>query len=105
MSSFSQLIKDLENNFKTDLSPTTINFNLPNVKVKLYSTIDDACLENVNYEWYDFDDVARLNNQSKRPTRIVLHTCANNKRVVSIIIDDHPNYRYFVLDNLELKAN
>ncbi len=38
MSSFSQLIKDLENNFKTDLSPTTINFNLPNVQIKLYNT-------------------------------------------------------------------
>lgn len=105
MSSFSQLIKDLENNFKTDLSPTTINFNLPNVKVKLYNTIDDACLENANHEWYDFDDVARLNNQSKRPTRIILHNCTNKKCVVSIIIDDHPNYRYFVLNNLELKAS
>jgi hypothetical protein len=105
MSFFSQAIKDLENNFKTDISPTAINFNLPNVKVKLYKTIDDACLENANHDWYNFDDVSRLNNNSKRPTGIVLHNCKNNKYVVSMIIDDHPNYRYFVLNNLELKTS
>jgi hypothetical protein len=104
MSPFSQLIKDLENNFKTDISSTAINFNLSNVKVKLYNTIDDACLENANHEWYDFDDVARLNNKSNRPTGIIMHNCTNNKCVVSIIIDDHPNYRYFVLNNLEVKT-
>ena len=51
MSSFSQLIKDLENNFKPDLSPTGLDFNLPNVTIKLYDTIEDACLENMNHEW------------------------------------------------------
>ncbi len=105
MSSFSLLIKDLENNFKTYLSPTTINFNLPNVQIKLYNTIDDVCLENANHDWYNFDDVARLNNKSNRPAGIVMHNCRNNKCVVSMIIDDHPNYRYFVLENLEIKTS
>ena len=105
MSSLSQLIKDLENNLKPDLSPTRLVFNSPNAKIKLYDTIDDACLENANHDWYNFDDVARLNNKSNRPTGIVMHNCTNNKRVVSIIIDDHPNYRYFVLNNLELKTS
>jgi hypothetical protein len=38
MSSFSLLIKDLENNFKTDLSPTGLDFNLLNIEIKLYNT-------------------------------------------------------------------
>ena len=105
MSSFSQLIKDLENNFKTDLSPSGLDFNLPNVQIKLYNTIDDVCLENANHDWYNFDDVARLNNKSNRPAGIVMHNCRNNKCVVSMIVDDHPNYRYFVLNNLELKTS
>lgn len=105
MNSFSHLIKDLENNLNIDGSPAALDFNIPNVKIKLYRTIDDACLENENHEWYNFDDVALLNNNSKRPTGIVWHKCTNNKCVVSMIIDDHPNYRYFVMDNLELKTS
>ena len=100
MSSFSQLIKDLENNFKTNLSPTGLNLKLPNVQIKLYNTIDDVCLENTNDDWYNFDDVARLNNKSNRHTGIVMHNCRNNKCVESMIIQNHPNYRYFVLNNL-----
>jgi hypothetical protein len=105
MSSFTQLIKDLVDNLKPDLSPSGLDFNLPNVQIKLYNTIDDACLENTNHVWYNFVDVARLNSNNKRPTGIVLHNCTNKKCVVSIIIDDHPNYRYFVLNNLEIKTS
>ena len=105
MSSFSQLIKNLENNFITELSPTGLDFNLPNIEIKLYNTIDDACLENANHDWYNFDDVARLNNKSNLPAGIVMHNCRNNKGVVSIIIDDYPNYQYFIFDNLENKTS
>jgi hypothetical protein len=103
MSSFTQLIKDLVDNLKPDLSPSGLDFNLTNVEIKLYDTIEDVCLENANHNWYNFHDVARLNNNRKRPKGIVSHSCTNNKRLVSMIIDIYQNTCFCIAGKIELR--
>ena len=43
--------------------------------VKLYDTVEDACNETNNFEWFLLDDILDLNNKEFRPRGITCNNC------------------------------
>lgn len=103
MSTLFELIQGLEDNLKADCCISKLTINASELRIKLYQTIGDACEENENHKWYNFNDVAIFNNNIERPTGIVSHKCECHKCIISLIIDKSENTRFCVVGNVELK--
>jgi len=71
-------------------------------QVKLYDKIEDACLENNNFNWYSVTTILGLNDAVNRPKGIVCHHCPNGKCVLSLIIDKSENTRFCVGNKIEI---
>ena len=102
MTSLIKLLEILQNNLKSDCCTKSFIVNSSNLSIKLYDTIADAGYENDKYSWYKFNDLVELNNKIKRPKGISFHK-SNNKCVISLIIDQNENTRFFVAENLEIQ--
>ena len=55
--------------------------------IKLFDKISDACLQNLNFKWYNLNKILTLNDNQERPTGIVCHKCTNGNCVLSIKIN------------------
>ncbi len=55
--------------------------------IRLFDKINDACLQNLNFKWYDLNKIRILNDNQERPTGIVCHKCTNGNCVLSIKIN------------------
>lgn len=103
MSTLLHLIKQLEENLKSDCCSKSLDINTSQICIKLYDTINDACAENENFAWYPLERIVSLNNHSVKSNGIPCHQCDNQKCIISLRIDNHPNTRFCVLGNVELK--
>ncbi len=98
-------LKDLESNLKLDCCDSKFQIKPFKSLIKLFDTIDDACEENNNFSWYEFEETVDLNTKFNRPKGIVCHKCKNQKCIVSLIIDESENTRFCVAGNVEIKIN
>lgn len=78
-------------------------------QIKLYLRIDDACVEDDNYEWYLLEDVIQLNLNREIPFHNCLEReCNFEGCVISLLVriyDDintNPDYRYSKINKLEI---
>ncbi len=81
-------MKVLEKNLKSNCCVKTLSA-VPAAyqSIKLYDTIKDACLQNLNFKWYNLNKILKLNSNTDRPTGIVCHECSNGNCVLSIKIN------------------
>ena len=103
MSSLFDLFKKLEDNLKSDCCSTNLTIKPDNHIIKLYNTINDACEENQNFAWYPLERIVSLNDNISKPDGIPCHKCDNKKCVISLRIDNHPNTRFCVAGNIEIR--
>ncbi len=71
--------------------------------IRLFDKISDTCLQNLNFKRYDLNKILILNDNQERPKGIVSHTCTNNKRLVSMIIDIYQNTCFCIAGKIELR--
>ena len=104
MSSFSQLIKDLEDNLSSKCCGKFIPTNIPKNPqyIKLYDRINDACEENERFRWYLVSTIHKYNNSDTRPSGIVCHKCSNNGKCIFSLRIDKKNTRFAVIGNIEV---
>lgn len=104
MSSFSQLIKDLQDNLSSKCCGK-FNFNVvPNgaTNIKLYDRRRDACDEDNGFKWYEIERIHTHNTKDARPTGIVCHKCSNNGKCIVSLRVDKKNTRFAVIGNIEV---
>ncbi len=49
-----ELLNELNDNLKKDCCALSLKIKHVNFLIKLYDTIEDACLQNENFAWYPF---------------------------------------------------
>lgn len=105
MSSFSQLIKDLEDNLSSKCCGK-FNFNVvPNgaTNIKLYDRRRDACDENNRFKWYEIERIHTHNTKDARPTGIICYKCPNDDKCIVSIRIDGKNTRFCNINNIVLQ--
>jgi len=84
----------MNDNLRNDCCTKRITFHVSKGEVKLFNKIEDAIEGNDQYAFYQLEKIVELNNQGNRPSGIVCHKSKNGKCVISLIVDEHPHYRY-----------
>lgn len=99
----------------TIVEPINLTINLGNynvnggaltqfTEIKLFNTIQNACdLNEEASQWYPIVDILQFNSHAQRPTGIVCKNCDNGHCVISLRVNNHPNYRYVKSDHIELR--
>ncbi len=76
-------------------------------QIKLYLHIDDACVENDNFQWYLLKDVIQFNLGRVMPSHnCLVRECNIDGCVVSLLVkkynNSNPDYRYTKINKLEI---
>ncbi len=78
-------------------------FDVTEAYIKLYDTIADACMQNVNHKWVSLNLILTLNNKRNN---INCSSCnSNNECVISLIskiTGNHTQYYYCKMDFTEI---
>ncbi len=73
------------------------------LKIKLYHTIEEACLQIGEFEWHDLASVIGFNSPNNRTEGIICYTYKREDGVVSIKTASK-TYRYANCKNIEVKV-
>ncbi len=99
-------IKLLESNLDNSCSVNTITaaynriYGTTNCFIKVYDTIQDACLQNRNHRWVLLDGIVKLNNN-----RLIICSPCNQTCILSFkakITKNHTQYYYCKINNVEI---
>ena len=104
-------IKKLVNqlNLKADCFDGEINPIIKKLKsslkpqIKLYLHIDDACVENDDFQWYLLEDVIQFNSEREIPVHNCLEReCNVEGCVISLIVYAGGDTRFTKINKLEI---
>jgi hypothetical protein len=101
--SMHELLNELNDNLKKDCCTLSLKIKHVNFLIKLYDTIEDACLQNENFAWYPLVKIVELNLKKVRPKGIICHMCDNGKQIISLIKDYNENTMFCILNEIEIK--
>jgi hypothetical protein len=102
--SMHELLNELNDNLKKDCCALSLKIKPINFLIKLYDTIEDACLQNENFAWYPLIKIIELNKKSARKKGIVCNKCNNGKCLISLRINSKQHTRFAVIDAIELMS-
>ena len=98
-----ELLNELKDNLKKDCCSLNLKVQPINFLIKLYDTIEDACLQNENFAWFPLEKIVELNLKEVRPKGIICHMCDNGKQIISLIKDYNENTMFCILNEIEIK--
>jgi hypothetical protein len=101
--SMPELLNELKDNLKKDCCSFNLKIKPVNFLIKLYDTIEDACLQNENFAWFSLEKIVELNLKKVRPKGIICHMCDNGKQIISLIKDYKENTMFCMLNEIEIK--
>ena len=102
--------KPLTDNLKNDKCSCLLNMIIPpykngqTVRIKLYRTIKEACLQKGRSKEYELKNIIELNNETNRPTHIICRLCKNKDCVISLRVDEHENTRFCNCKNIQINV-